>query len=153
MLTDGLVAVPADYKLSKPGTVGRPVGPYVKIINSSGFKCRVGEEGEIVLKGGMVMNGYAEAVPQSTGFHSIVCWCYFPPGVLRQSGLENQMGGDAKSMPATPAPTHCWPMALKVSGNATHRMPMRAMLRTPAHATASRYARGIPRGWRQCRSA
>ena len=49
-----------------------------------------------------------------------------------------QIGGDAKSMPATPVPTHCWPIATSVSGSATHVAPRAAIRDTPAHAMASR---------------
>ncbi|MBT8115036.1 MAG: AMP-binding protein, partial [Arenicella sp.] len=65
-------------KDSQLGTVGKPlIGQQVKIVNSSGEEVGVGEEGELVVRGGQVMLGYwqrpeatEEAIDEQGFFHT-----------------------------------------------------------------------------------
>ena len=57
--TTGLIAGnPLPPAVRKPGSVGRPHGPEVRISAGTGDIARIGERGEIQVRGDTVMNGY-----------------------------------------------------------------------------------------------
>ncbi|MFI5231301.1 MAG: acyl--CoA ligase [Gemmatimonadales bacterium] len=49
---------PLPPRARKPGTVGLPAGPDVRVVNETGADVPTGERGEIVIKGGNVMTAY-----------------------------------------------------------------------------------------------
>ena len=49
---------PLPPRARKPGTVGLPAGPEVRVVDGSGADVAVGERGEIVIKGANVMTAY-----------------------------------------------------------------------------------------------
>ncbi len=48
----------------KPGSVGMPAGPGVRVIHDDGRDCATGEQGEIVVRGDSVMPGYLHRGPE-----------------------------------------------------------------------------------------
>jgi long-chain acyl-CoA synthetase len=56
---EALFAGPSDETL-KVGTVGKPTGCEIKIVDEQGVKVPDGETGELLIRGGMIMKGYLD---------------------------------------------------------------------------------------------
>lgn len=57
-----IAQAPANYRLQKPGTVGVPISSNLCIASTSGEKFRFGQDGEICLRGPVVMAGYSSNI-------------------------------------------------------------------------------------------